>query len=214
MAGIGNVHSGSSFLVRNIEGRQAGFTLLELMVALFVFALISVAGVGLLHSATDAQARLKDRLDRQAQMTRLSALIEKDLVQALSRPYQKMDGRIEAAFVADNRGSISFSRIGQVTGSSLSDFRIAYEFSGDRLMRTPENGEHREVVLLSNVQMLKWRFRDDAGEWQESWPISGNGDLPRAAELVIQQKPSPPFRLLFLVGSSIRRPFEKGTENE
>ncbi|MES2781321.1 MAG: prepilin-type N-terminal cleavage/methylation domain-containing protein, partial [Pseudomonadota bacterium] len=42
---------------------EAGFTLIELMVALAIFALISVAGVTLLRSGSDTQIAVKKRLE-------------------------------------------------------------------------------------------------------------------------------------------------------
>ena len=52
-----------------------GFTLVELVVSLFIFALISAAGVSLLGYSVDAQASAGKRLDEVAAIRRVGALL-------------------------------------------------------------------------------------------------------------------------------------------
>jgi general secretion pathway protein J len=59
-----------------------GFTLVELMVALFIFALISAAGVTLLSYSVSAQASAGTRLDEVAALRRVGAILTADLAQA------------------------------------------------------------------------------------------------------------------------------------
>ena len=58
---------------------QAGFTLVEMMVALFVFSLLSVAGVALLRGAVNSNEVTDAKLSDMAQMQRLTSLLETDL---------------------------------------------------------------------------------------------------------------------------------------
>ena len=50
---------------------EAGFTLVELLVALAIFAMISVAGVTLLRSGSDTQIAVKKRLEDSSRVNRL-----------------------------------------------------------------------------------------------------------------------------------------------
>ena len=77
---------------------EAGFTLIELMVALAIFALISVAGVMLLRSGSDTQIAVKKRLEEMSLSHRLSNGLEGDLAQAMVRPVRDQSGQPIPAF--------------------------------------------------------------------------------------------------------------------
>ncbi|NJM51807.1 MAG: prepilin-type N-terminal cleavage/methylation domain-containing protein [Sphingomonadales bacterium] len=63
-----------------------GFTLVELLVALFIFSLISLAGLTLLRSSADGQVAIKNRLAQHSDLVRTANLLEADLAQAVARP--------------------------------------------------------------------------------------------------------------------------------
>ena len=76
---------GATFLdfARNERGwTEAGFTLVELMVALFIFAILSAAGVMLLSGSIGAQGAVQQRLDGLADVQRAASLLTVDLAQA------------------------------------------------------------------------------------------------------------------------------------
>ena len=89
-----------------------GFTLVEMLVALFVFGLISAAGVTLLRSTADSQIQLRDKLGERATLSRLSNLIEADLAQAVPRPTRIEGGSTRTAFETGDGKLFTFSRIG------------------------------------------------------------------------------------------------------
>ena len=81
---------------------EAGFTLVELLVALAIFALISVAGVTLLRSGSDTQLAVKDRLEDLSRSNRLANAIEGDLAQAVARPVRDQAGEPVPAFIQED----------------------------------------------------------------------------------------------------------------
>lgn len=70
----------------------AGFTLVEMLVAVLVFALISAAGVVVLAQAADHQATVGARLDRLGEFQRARALLQADLSQVALRRVRSPDG--------------------------------------------------------------------------------------------------------------------------
>ena len=62
-----------------------GFTLIELLVALFIFALLSAAGVTLLRTSTTGQKVLGNRLDQLSIINRATGALTADLLQAVPR---------------------------------------------------------------------------------------------------------------------------------
>ena len=68
-----------------MPGNRNGFTLVEMMVALFIFAMLSVAGVIMLRTAVDGDEITAKNLGQMAEMQRFVSLMEADLSQALPR---------------------------------------------------------------------------------------------------------------------------------
>lgn len=202
---------------------EAGFTLVELMVALAIFALISVAGVTLLRSGSDTQLAVKGRLEDLSRSNRLYNAMEGDLAQAIARPVRDPAGQPVPAFTqdeAETSGALfGFVRAGW---SNFDDSpraglqRVAYILEAGQLKRLawpmldgaqPSDG----ATLVENVTAANLRFRDDKGEWRSDWTATDADALPRAVELRLTVRGRPEHRMLFLVGPQVR-PKPQSTE--
>lgn len=202
----GKTHSGDS----NI--RQSGFTLVEMMVALFIFSLLSVAGVALLRGAVNSNEVTDAKLSDMAQMQRLVSLMEADLSQALPRPHRDQQGDKIAAFISESgsggRGFLSFTRGGQsnINNKPRSNMqRVSYQLNDGRFERlqyeTTDGGAISEpALLLEGISELDLRFRDKRGQWLSDWQTERLNDLPRAVELQFEQN-GRNYRHVFLVGT-------------
>jgi general secretion pathway protein J len=206
---------------------EAGFTLVELLVALAIFAMISVAGVTLLRSGSDTQIAVKSRLEDYSRANRLYNAMEGDLAQAVIRPVRDQAGAPVPAFTADNAavpGALfGFVRAGW---SNYDDApraglqRIAYTLEGGVLKRlswpmldgaAPSDA----ATLVENVTAVRLRFRDEKGGWRSDWTAIDADAMPRAVELRLTIQGKPEQRMLFLVGPQTRpKPtaFEKEVE--
>ncbi|QTD55936.1 type II secretion system minor pseudopilin GspJ [Parasphingorhabdus cellanae] len=191
---------------------QGGFTLVEMMVALFIFSLLSVAGVALLRGAVDSNEVTDAKLSDMAQMQRLVSLMEADLSQAIPRPHRDEEGGRVAAFISETgsggRGFLFFSRGGQsnINNKPRSNMqRISYQLNEGRLERrqyeTTDGGSISEPAeLLDGISDLELRFRDKRGQWVSNWQTERLSDLPRAVELRFEQN-GRKYRHVFLVGT-------------
>ena len=195
---------------------EAGFTLVELLVALAIFALISVAGVTLLRSGSDTQIAVKNRLEALARSNRLANALESDLAQAIARPVRDSTGQPLPAFIESDDATPG-TLFGFVRGG-WSNFdeapraglqRVAYVLDGKALKRIDwpmldgaTSGE--AATLLDDVSAADVRFRDNAGEWRSDWTATDANALPRAIELRLTIGGKPEQRMLFLVGAQSR----------
>ena len=203
---------------------EAGFTLVELLVALAILALMSVAGLTLLRSGTDTQLAVKDRLEVLSRGNRLYNSLEGDLAQAVARPVRDTRGQPVPAFIQSDSavpGSLfGFVRAGW---SNFDDSpraglqRIAYMLDDGALKRvswpmldgaTPNDA----ATLVENVSTARVRFRDDKGEWRDDWTATDADALPRAVELRLTVQGKPEQKMLFLVGPQTRIESGKGQE--
>lgn len=196
--------------------------------ALFIFGLISVAGVSLLRSSADGQVALKGRLSGHSAVMRSANLIEADLAQVVPRLARDSLARLLPAFTNDvgaldqndTRGQplFIFTRTGLSAGNvggASSVGRIGYVFSDGSLRRISwhgaDGGPATTVTLLSDLTSVSARFRDSAGEWRGGWNFADPLEIPRAAEVTITPKSRPPFRLVMLIGTQQRPPPELET---
>ena len=188
--------------------QEAGFTLVELLVALFIFGLLSAAGVALLSFSVRAQDAADTRLDALSALRRANALIGADLAQATSRISRDEAGAVRPAFdgAADSlmlvrRGWENFDGAPR---ASLQ--KVEYRLVGDRLERrgyfhVDGAPPLESVTLLSGVRRMGLRYRDASGAWRERWDPTRITDLPRAVELVADSESQGTVRQLFAVGA-------------
>ena len=189
-----------------------GFTLVEMMVALFIFAMLSVAGVVMLRSAVDSDEVTAGKLGQMAEMQRFVSLMEADLSQTLPRTYRDDRGDRMPAFASETGGAekalLKFTRGGQsnINGQARSNLeRIEYRLQDGKLERwryrmTDGGSIDQPAVLISNIGSFELRFRDKRGQWSSSWETERLTDLPRAIEMQFEQE-GRRYRHLFLVGT-------------
>ena len=78
--------------------RQRGLTLVELLVALGIFALVSAASAGVLALAVGGQEQLEASTDELSRLERTRSLLRSDLFQTVNRPVRDEEGGAVPAF--------------------------------------------------------------------------------------------------------------------
>lgn len=193
-------------------GAERGFTLIELMVALFIFAILSAAGVMLLSGSVGAQGVVQKRLDRLADVQRAASLMTVDFAQATPRISRTRTGTLAPAFFAAGNSqpdpAIQFVRTGRDNPDGLDRSglqKLEYGVIDGRLIRRAypqvDGAEpERAAVLLDGVQGLALRFRGQDGAWLGEWRNADPLAMPRAVELTVTRDGAAPIRMLFVVG--------------
>ena len=189
---------------------QAGFTLLEVLIAVTITAVIGIGVWQLLSGVISA----KEGIDRvSGEFSRLQqavVIVERDLAQIVFRPVRDAYGEaLPAVTSRTDPWAIEFTRTGwrnplQEVRSNLQ--RVAYEVVDETLRRNywqvldrAQDTGPREQELLQDVTGLSWRFLDNNREWQPDWPsdtqlqglpINGGAQvpLPLAIELIIEHR--------------------------
>jgi len=172
--------------------RTRAFSLLELLVALAVFAAMAAAAYGGLASIARTRATLAAEQDRFTAMVRAVGALERDLRQAVARPVLGNDGRPLPALLG-RADAIELTRLGFANPraeprSNLQ--RVAYVRDGDALVRlryavldrAPDSLPAR-TPLLAKVTDWRLRYLGEDGAWREQWPPGPDATLlPRAVE--------------------------------
>lgn len=164
--------------------RPHGLTLIELIVALAVFAVLGTLTYRGTAQLIDSRQRLGGELERWRAVERALNLIETDL-QQLAQPLPVAGGA--AAIELYRSGADSELRFLSLS-SADTPHRIAFRHAGTRLewLRWPGRDAHetpRVDTILDAVGAVRWRFLGSAG-WLDHWPPeSSPGSVPAGVEL-------------------------------
>jgi general secretion pathway protein J len=166
-----------------------GFTLVEMLVALGIFALLAAAGVGVLRSSVDVQGAVETRLNDMSGIARLNALLSNDLGQAVGRPSRGPDGE-RPAFVGHESG-MEFVAAGRANldGAPRSELqRVEWRSANGALQRTgfaavDGTDEGLSSSMVGDLRRAAFRYRMLDGSWSSSFSSTGQQRLPTAVEL-------------------------------
>ena len=182
----------------NRSGR--GFTLLEVLIAVAIVAAIAVLGYRAIAALADSESRRSAEATRWRALDLFFARLEGDLRQAVPRSARLGDTR-EAAWLgtiadADGNAALAFSRAGPEFNlePGSAGQRLAYRFREGVVEVLYWSGYDRPrgvaataYPLLSDVARFRLAYLAKSGAWVDTWPISGDAELPRAvrAELTL-----------------------------
>ena len=141
---------------------QAGVTLVEVLVALVIFAIIGVAGYAMLELVARSERLTEGRLQRLGQMQRAMYLINQDFHLAEDRS------------VATDGSGVTLRRA--VQDAAAGDFTLVYALSGDSLnrrMMDPQGDVLATQSLLTGVAAVDWHYLAAGSDWLATWPPDG-----------------------------------------
>lgn len=187
--------------------KKNGFTLVEMLIALAIFGMITAAGVALLTLTVRTQATSDRLLDALGQLRRTGALLNADLAQAAPRRWRGADGQVHPAFTGGSGASAGDGALLTLVSARDPVRRVEYRLDGGRLERLSYgavDGDPPVVTapLLDGVRGARLRYRDRRGDWHEVWDPTDAAQLPAAIELVVDSAGEGLVRQLFLVGGS------------
>lgn len=173
-----------------------GFTLLEILIALFIFTVVSTLLVAALHNIIGTETRTASHAERMHQLQRAMLLFSRDVEQTVNRPVLNSDGRLTPAFVG-NKNGFQFTHsgfanpFGAAQQSNLQ--RTAYQFQGKDLVRQTwnvldqaPNTKAHERVILDNVKNAYFEYLDHDLRFHDDWPLPSKKEevLPRAIRII------------------------------
>jgi general secretion pathway protein J len=195
--------------------RQDGFTLIEMMVTLLIFAMLAAAGVSLLTFSVRAQAAAVQRLDAVADDQRMASLLASDLAQAAPRITRDVMGANQRAFTGTNGvGAAPVLRYVRGGWSNpdgnprASIQRVEIALDQGRLERrtyamADGSAAGPAMMLADGVVNVRLRYRDK-GVWTPVWDSPNPAAMPKAVELIIERKAAPALMMAFLVGATVK----------
>lgn len=175
-----------------------GFTLIEILVAVLIFALMSAAAYGGVEALLRSRLALAERAAALQQLQACIGRLQRDLRQALPRPTLNGFGESVPALLGQ-RASIELTRAGLSNPLEATRARIehvSWALKNQQLLRLQYqvldrggNSVPVSVPMLDQVTRLEFRYLDGS-EWRAQWPrpntsTSTGNLLPRAVEITI-----------------------------
>ncbi|MEJ1340407.1 MAG: type II secretion system minor pseudopilin GspJ [Candidatus Sedimenticola sp. (ex Thyasira tokunagai)] len=190
---------------------MGGFTLLELLVAISIFTIMSMMAYGGLHTLLTTRDHTDRAAEQFAMLQSTFLFMQQDLAQAVGRGTRDEFGDNQPPFSGGNSDELLAFVHGGAMGLEsvyMPLQHVAYRLDGEQLQRLSwpvldrTQGSEPDILdLTDGVLGVAARFSHD--EWQDSWPQRDSGEdqpvLPRAVEVVLMTERWGEIRRTFLV---------------
>lgn len=177
-----------------------GMTLLELLIALAVFALLSAMAYGGLGSVLRADRVTTEQAAELVRLQQAMTLITRDLGQVVLRPVRDSFGDPQPALDGRQEKRLELTHAGwsNPAGRLRSTLqRVAYRQDGDLLVREfwsvldrAQDSLPHTTTLLTGVRNFEYRFLNSGRDWSSEWPPQleqGTAEeLPLAVEITLE----------------------------
>jgi general secretion pathway protein J len=200
------------------RGRHGGFTLVEVMVALFIMAMIALLASQAFNTASSGAAATREAMERLAAIDRTLVLIEGDLRNAIPKVLRQRFGEpLPPLYVAQSddywltvmRGGMANPLYQRRT----EEVRVGYRYVDETIWRdiwynptALEQEDARQLKLLEGVTLIQVRVLPPtasslaAGPWLDAWPPNlANPELPLAIELTLTLEDMGEIRRVFML---------------
>jgi general secretion pathway protein J len=164
---------------------RRGFTLLELLIAMAIFAVISVMAMGGYVQLSRQSERLDVSMQRVRAVQMAMMRFEQDFAELEPRPVRDALGSSsEPALLADTRSQaiVQFTRAGWSNPAAIQRStmqRVAYRLEDGKLYRDywtvldrTLTNEPVKVQLVDQVRTFRLRFMDRTRTWSDQWPAT------------------------------------------
>ncbi|MBB6521866.1 type II secretion system minor pseudopilin GspJ [Pseudoteredinibacter isoporae] len=206
------------------QSRESGFTLMELLLAIGIFSVISVGAFRLIDDGLKNIKHADQRYENFSHISRCLSLFEQSLLQAVARPVREEYGDVREAFSGDSQ-SVEFTHFGW--GNPISNWQGDLKRSRFEANLIQDEDGMRDVWELKQWQVLdraydsqadtiiscefervELRYAGKIDDWYNSWPVSdldnSKSRMPVAVELTVDAPGFGEIQRFFTVGGQYR----------
>ncbi|KTC88961.1 GspJ family T2SS minor pseudopilin variant LspJ [Fluoribacter dumoffii] len=158
-----------------------GFTLIEILIALAVFAILATITTSVLYNAFTTRSRVNEQSERLSELQLAISLIQQDTSQTVERPIRSNDMQLLSAFIGQTH-YVEFTRDGDVNPGSIEKRstlkRVAYSCEQGTLIRRTWNTldrinqkDYEDKILLNHIAECHFGYLNQnlqvLPEWRE-----------------------------------------------
>jgi len=212
---------------------QQGFTLVEVLVVVVIFAVIGMASFQVVDGMVNAEEQSSHHQSELEQLQYAMLIMERDIRQMVARPVRGEQGSdvhqyltTDANLTNSDSDTLGFVRTGWPNPADMFPRSalqpVVYRHVDEQLQRLSYpyvdqvTDEPQVQNLLSGITDVQFRFvgnrTNDEPNWQQEWERSGW--LPRAVELTLMTKTYGEIRRVFAVnGGQFSQPEADNQQN-
>lgn len=203
--------------------RVGGFTLIEILVALAIFAIMAVMSYRALAVLLDSRTQLNSETEKWRNCAIFFTRVESDLQSLLNRSVRSADDLVAAPLSVnpDNQAesTLTLTRAGyaQAEGTLLAPQRVGYRLRDGRVemllwshLDAAPRATPQVFPALPNVSDFKVRLLDARANWQTRWPMVDNQTgssakevAPELVEMSVTLKSGETITRLFAMRSAL-----------
>ena len=190
----GKVRPAKTMIIKAVSVKfsgQQGFTLLEILIALAIFAIMSMMAYAGLAAILDARASTVPRAQQLAELQTTLYLLNEDLSQIINRSIRDELGTTEPAFsVGRGNEIVVFTRTVPAWSNDAgtnSLLRVSYSLEKDVLYRQvwslpdrTQQTEYRRRKLMTAKSVVLTKYNPSTQTWE---PFTGGGGIPTALDI-------------------------------
>lgn len=202
--------------------RKGGFTLIEILIALTVFAILATITSTVLYNAFNARTRVNAQAERLNAIQLAISIIQQDTTQTITRAVRGNEMRLFSAFIG-RKNYTEFTRDGFINPQSAEKRstlkRVALVCEDDRLIHrtwesldVPDRNRYEDKVLLDGLTECRLNYVSSTlqvlNEWREQ-TISGSANpepFPKALQINLKLKDWGALNLLFIIPGALYAP--------
>jgi len=193
--------------------KNLGYTLIEVIIALAIFAILGTISVGLLGRAFDTSAHLKAKIEPLAELQLAVTRMNRDIVQMVKRGAPFFTG--ETNYTEFTRGGIVHPDAEEVQ-STLKRVALLCKHNKELVRKTwarvnPLNpDDFQEQILINNLEACEFSYLTNGNIWLSEWPMAStepkekSPSFPLAIQLKLKLKNFGDISLLFVIPGGSR----------
>lgn len=182
----------------SLRNKQRGFTLIEVMIAMMIFAMLSLLAYQILSASVKTSSVVEERTIKLLQIQRTFAQMERDLTQIILRRENAVE-----PILYSTPGLLKFTTLDSMNSlqvMSASDLQeVTWQFSDASLTRSsrtlPSGIEKATDVIMLREGVTSFGLRFYEGDWKTEW--KGIDTLPAGVEVTIEVEGTGKIRRVF-----------------
>lgn len=192
----------------NAKVNQAGFTLIEILVAVAILGILSVGAYSVLDAGMRARVQMEQRLAELERVQRAISKIENDLQRLVPRIVRNEFGDNQALLIGESDTSGQIAQLAFTRGDWRNPAQLPranlqhvhYKFENGQLLRghrlfldAASNSVTIVAPLLDEVQSFQLGFLTKDNQWLDAWGLFAQDDtlleLPLMVRLRLEVAP-------------------------
>jgi len=180
-----------------MKSNKPGFTLVEILIALFIFTILSFLLVSALRTVINADTGAEKKAERLRKLQMALIIMSRDIEQVVDRPIVNTDGKDEASFVG-TPAEFRLTHTGYANTPNAAAHgslqRSAYSFNENNLYRitwpmtdAAPKTKSQTRILLKDVHEVHFQYLNQKGRFVDQWPEKEEKSeaLPRAVKIYL-----------------------------